>query len=146
MSNDCIAYLDSILEKLGKEMLDVAQIQQDMDYVVRVVNEINDKPSVPTPPPPATETIAVIVNPPLFKNQVPLREVKRFNLAGRMIWRVHYDAQGKRICPKRGKRLIVYKDVVKGDGRTFAYQLVGGQVVDGRTIPANLYILARHVE
>jgi len=144
MSNDCITYLDAILEKLG--VLENALV--GMGEVLGAIETllVASEPPLPAPPPPAAETIAIIVNPPLFKNQVPLREVKRFNLAGRMIWRVHYDAQGKRICPKRGKRLIVYKDVVKGDGRTFAYQLVGGQVVDGRTIPANLYILARHVE
>lgn len=131
MSNDCIAYLDDILEKLGK--------------VLDAVETVTPLP----PPTPPSRTI-VVVKPPLLRNQVPLREVKRLNDAGRPVWRIYYDQYGRRICPKAGKELEVYNEIVKADGgiAKFAYRLTAGQVVDGRQIPVipKLFILVRHTE
>lgn len=149
MSNDCITYFESIDDKLDKQMLDIAQIQQDMDYVVRVVNDINDMLSITPPePPPPVDTITVIVKPPLLKNQVPLQVMRGHNKAGYALWKVFLDMFGKRMCPKRGKRLNVFAKVIVGDGRNNAFRVVPGQVVDGRPVPIIpwTHIFVRHTE
>lgn len=149
MNDDCTTYFESIDEKLDLGLLDVAQIQQDVDNVVRVVNEINDKLTPPEPPfPPQADIITVVVKPPITKKQIPLRRVRDHNRAGYPLWGIYYSGSGRRVCPKRGKELQVYEKIVRGDGRKNAYRLVPGQVVDGRPIPppSTAYILVRHTE
>ena len=109
-----------------------------------------------------TNNIIVEVN-----TDTPLREWYRTNDNGFPVWGMF----GKRVIPdrikpKQGKKLVVWKDPIKGDGGNYAYELASGQIVDGTYIyldntgtlksvdesvfsspnRTRLYILVRHTE
>ncbi len=144
MSNDCITYLESILEKLNTQMTYLQDIQITLNEML-----LDDTPPTPPEPPaPAPGTMVVVVDTPLLKRQVPLQKVRGHNNAGYPTWRVYLDVQGKRVCPKDGKELVVFDELILGDGRNNAWQLAPWQVVDGHLIPADIpvFIFERHVE
>lgn len=80
--------------------------------------------------------------------KVPLREIYRYNAAGSPIWGVYGKRIiGNRIIPKAGKKLLVARKPIKGDGGNEAYLLHPDQIVDGHLLrnEKQLFVLVRHV-
>jgi hypothetical protein len=83
-----------------------------------------------------------------IEDKVPLREVYKYNKAGRPVWGIYGKRViANRIIAKRDKRIKVYAKEIKGDGGNKAYEIVPGQIIDGYTISTDpkLFILLRHV-
>jgi hypothetical protein len=78
----------------------------------------------------------------------PLREIYKYNKAGRPVWGIF----GKRVISRRiiakvGKRIMVYAKELRGDGGIRAYEIVPGQVIDGKNITDDpkFFVLLKHV-